>query len=432
MTDHRPVVLDEPVPGSRRNLADTLRDESTGAVLLLAGAVVALVWANSPWRESYAALSGVRVGPAAFHLDLTLAGWATDGLLAIFFLVVGLELKREIVTGQLRRPATAIVPILAAVGGMAVPALVYAVTNLQPGGEAHGWAIPAATDIAFAVAVLTVCGRGLPAALRVFLLTLAVVDDLLGIVVIAIFYADDLSLPMLGAALAAVVVFGVLVRRRGGAPWWLLVPLGVTAWALMHASGVHATIAGVLLGLTVPAVARAGDGTGRRRPHPDDAPVEDVSLAERYEHRWRPVSAGFAVPVFALFAAGVAVDPAAIASAASTPAAQGVFLGLVVGKPLGIVAATWLLVTLTRARLDESLRWADVVAVACVGGIGFTVALLIAELSFPAGSASTDAAKAAVLLGSLTAAVIGGLLLWFRSRAHARRPSPTTPSAPAA
>ena len=289
---------------------------------------------------------------------------------------------------------------------MAVPALVYTLTNLQPGGEAHGWAIPAATDIAFAVAILTVCGRGLPSALRVFLLTLAVVDDLLGIIVIALFYSDGLDMLMLGAALVTIGVFGVVVRRRGGAPWWLLGPLGVLAWGLMHSSGVHATIAGVLLGFTVPALARDG---------------ENVSLAERYEHVWRPVSAGVAVPVFALFAAGVALDPAAISAAASTPAAQGVFLGLVLGKPLGIVVATWLLVTLTKARLDESMRWSDVVAVACVGGIGFTVALLIAELSFPVGAPSADAAKAAVLLGSLTAAALGGTLLAFRSRALRRR-----------
>jgi len=402
--DH--VVLDEPGPGSRRNLADTLRGERTGAVLLLAGALVALVWANSPWQDAYAAMSGIRVGPAALHLDLTLAQWATDGLLAIFFLVVGLELKREIVDGQLRRPATAIVPILAAVGGMAAPAAAYLLTNLQAGGEPHGWAIPAATDIAFAVAVLTVCGRGLPSALRVFLLTLAVVDDLLGIVVIALFYSDGLDLLLLGGALGTVAVFAVVVRRPALARWWLLVPLGVLAWGLMHSSGVHATIAGVLLGLTVPALPRAG---------------EREALAARYEHLWRPVSAGLAVPVFALFAAGVALDPSAITAAASTPAAQGVFLGLVVGKPLGIVVATWLLVTLTGARLDASLHWGDVVAVACVGGIGFTVALLIAELSFPAGSASTEAAKAAVLLGSLTAAVLGGTLLALRTRAHARR-----------
>ncbi|MGP7959561.1 Na+/H+ antiporter NhaA [Sanguibacter sp. A247] len=406
MSDNRNNVLAEPVLGSRRNLADTLRAENTGAILLLIGAVIALLWANSPWKDAYATLSDVRLGPASLHLDLSLAQWATDGLLAIFFFVVGVELKREIVDGQLRKPATAIVPILAAVGGMAVPALVYTLTNLQAGGEAHGWAIPAATDIAFAVAVLTICGRGLPTALRVFLLTLAVVDDLLGIIVIALFYSDGLDMLMLAAALGVIAIFAVIVRRRGGAPWWILLPVGILAWGLMHASGVHATIAGVLLGFTVPALARASEST---------------SLAERYEHVWRPISAGVAVPVFALFAAGVALDPAAISAAASTPAAQGVFLGLVIGKPLGIVVATWLLVTLTKARLDESMRWGDVIAVACVGGIGFTVALLIAELSFPAGSPSADAAKAAVLLGSLAAAALGGILLTIRGRAHRRQ-----------
>ncbi len=382
---------------------DRLRTETGAALLLATFAAVALVWANSAWSGAYDAPSDLRVGPAALHLDLTLAQWATDGLLAIFFLVVGLELKREIVDGQLRRPSTAIVPILAAVGGMAVPALVYTLTNLQPGGEAHGWAIPAATDIAFAVAVLTICGRGLPTALRVFLLTLAVVDDLLGIIVIALFYSDGLDLLMLGGALVAIGIFGVVVRRRGGAPWWVLVPLGVVAWGLMHSSGVHATIAGVLLGLTVPALARTG---------------EPVSLAERYEHVWRPVSAGLAVPVFALFAAGVALDPAAISAAASTPAAQGVFLGLVVGKPLGIAAATWIITRVRRIDLDPALRWIDLVGVGLLAGIGFTVSLLVAELSFAAGSPHYDHSKVAILTASVVAAVFAAVLLGLRNRRY--------------
>lgn len=400
------TLLGTMTPGGRRNFADTLRAENTGAILLLSGAVVALIWANSPFSESYRALSSFSFGPSALHLDLSVAQWATDGLLAIFFFVVGIELKREMVDGELRRPATAIVPILAAVGGMAVPAVVYSVINtLSSAGDPNGWAVPVATDIAFAVAVLTIFGKGLPTALRAFLLTLAVVDDLLGIVVIAVFYANGLSFVWMAAAVVAIGVFAVLVRRRGGASPWLLIPLAVLAWAFMHASGIHATIAGVTLGFTVPALARTGETT---------------SLAERYEHAWRPISAGFAVPIFALFAAGVAMSPSALADAASTPAAQGVFFGLVLGKPVGILLATWLLVTFTGAALDASLRWLDLVAVACVGGVGFTVSLLIGELSFTPGTPTSEAVKAAVLLGSLTAAAIGGGLLSWRSAVRAR------------
>jgi Na+:H+ antiporter, NhaA family len=407
VTERRHDVFDELEPGAGRNLADTLRAENTGAVLLLVGALVALVWSNSPWREAYAALGDVVVGPAALHLDLTLAQWATDGLLAVFFFVVGLELKREMVEGQLRRPATAVVPILAAVGGMAVPALLYAAVNLAgAGGRPEGWAVPVATDIAFAVAVLTVFGSRLPTALRAFLLTLAVVDDLLGIVVIAVFYSDGLQLGWLAAVAACVAVFAVLVRRAS-VPGWVLVPLAVATWGFMHASGIHATIAGVVLGFTVPALSR-GDGTASR--------------AERYEHVWRPVSAGVAVPVFALFAAGVALSPSSLADAAGDPVAQGVALGLVVGKPVGIVLATVLLVKLTHARLDPSVRWGDVVAVSVVAGIGFTVSLLIGELSFEPGSSQAEHAKAAVLMGSAAAALLGALMLTWRTHRHAVSP----------
>ncbi len=384
-----------PTPGSQRNLADTLRAENSGAVLLLVGAVAALVWANSPWRDAYVALSDHHIG------ELTVAQWATDGLLAVFFFVIGLELKREIVDGQLRRPATAVVPIVAAVGGMVLPAAIYLLVNTQPGGEPGGWAIPVATDIAFAVAVLTVFGRGLPSALRVFLLTLAVVDDLLGIIIIAVWYTDGLALAWLAGAAAAAVAFGVLSRVPGRWARAAMVPVAVLAWYCMHTSGIHATIAGVLLAFTVPATARPG---------------ETESVAARYEHVWRPVSAGVAVPVFALFAAGVRLDGQAIAQAVGEPAAQGVFLGLVVGKPVGILATTFLLVRLTRASIDD-VRWGDLLAVACVAGIGFTVSLLIGELSFADGAVQ-EHAKAAVLAGSLVAAAIGAALLAWRARRH--------------
>lgn len=392
--------------GSERNLLDTLRTEKAGGVLLAVGAVLALVWANSPWSAGYEHLREVAVGPEALHLHLTLEQWATDGLLTLFFFVVGLELKREIVDGELRRPSTAALPIVAAVGGMAVPAGIYVLINLQTGGDLRGWAVPTATDIAFAVAVLAIVGRSLPNALRAFLLTLAVVDDLLAIIVIAIFYTDSIEIGWLVASFATAAVFAVLVQRRVTTPV-LLVPLGLATWGLMHASGVHATIAGVLLGFTVPALARGG---------------EPEALASRMEHAFRPLSAGVAVPVFALFAAGVALDPTSLAAAATDPVAQGVALGLVLGKPIGILAATWTISRLTRTPLAPGLGWSDVLAVGLVAGIGFTVSLLIGALAFGNGSVSDDHVRQAILLASVVAAVGGGAVLAWRDRHHAQAP----------
>ncbi|MEA5055187.1 MAG: Na+/H+ antiporter NhaA, partial [Propionicimonas sp.] len=233
----------------RRRARRFVTRETTGGILLLVAAGLALLVANSPWRDAYAALSAWRIGPSALHLDLPLSAWAADGLLAVFFFVVGVELKHELVAGSLRPPAPAAVPVFAAVGGMIVPALGF-VGLLVAFGETtalHGWAVPTATDIAFALAVLAIFGRGLPKALRTFLLTLAVVDDLLAIIVIAVFYTASIEPLALFASLLAVAVFGVLVRQARGW-WWLLVPVGLVAWAFMHASGIHATIAGVLLG----------------------------------------------------------------------------------------------------------------------------------------------------------------------------------------
>lgn len=388
--------------GGERNLLDTLRAEKTGGALLLAGALVAIAWASSPWRDGYEAMRETVVGPAALHLDLSLAHWATDGLLTIFFFVVGLELKREVVAGELRRPATALVPIVAAVGGMAAPALIFLAVNASAAdGDLRGWAVPTATDIAFAVAVLAIVGRNLPNSLRAFLLTLAVVDDLLAIVVIAVVYSDSIAFGWLVASLAACALFGLLVRR-GVRTTWLLIAVGVTAWGFMHASGVHATIAGVVLGFTVPALAR------------DD----ERSVAEHFEHRWRPVSAGVAVPVFALFAAGVPLDPARLGDALRDPVAQGVALGLVLGKPLGIVTATWIAAKATRLRFSPGVTWADITGLGLVGGIGFTVSLLIGALAFGEGSERDDHIRAAILIGSLTAAVLGATVLAVRDRHH--------------
>jgi len=420
----RRPLLASLTPGGERNLRDTLRDERTGGVLLLVGAVAALLWANLG-PTSYRAVSATVVGPAALHLDLSVAQWASDGLLAVFFFVVGLELKRELVVGELRHPATAVVPAVAAVGGMAVPAALYLLVNLtRPGGDPAGWAVPTATDIAFAVGVLALVGRHLPVALRAFLLTLAVVDDLLAIVVIAVAYTDRVAVGLLAGSLTAVALFGLALARGARSPW-LLVPLALLAWGLLHASGVHATIAGVLLGFAVPAVPGSARGPrptrGATDVHgpPDDPALPDGSLAERYEHLWRPVSAGVAAPVFALFAAGVAVAPATLGAALADPVAQGVVLGLVVGKPAGIVLATWLVARFTRARLAPGLGWSDVLAVGTLAGIGFTVSLLVGTLAFGTGTARDDHVVVAVLVASVTAAVLGSALLARRGRVHA-------------
>lgn len=399
----RRLLFGSPSDSTTRNLADVLRTERAGGVTLLLGALAALVWANSRWSASYDAVSDFTIGPEALHLNLSLETWAADGLLAIFFFVIGLELKRELTSGELANPATAAVPALAAVGGMVAPALVYVGVNLaQNGGSLAGWAVPTATDIAFAVAVLAIVGRGLPTALRAFLLTLAVVDDLLAILVIAIFFTDDVSLPWLAASAVCIIAFGLLARR-GITKWWALAPLALAAWIAMHSSGIHATIAGVALGLVVPAVAVRG---------------QSEPLTEKWEHAWRPVSSGFAVPVFALFAAGIPISIAAINEALHDPVAQGVALGLVIGKPLGIVLATFLVARFTKAALDPGLSWWDIISVGALAGIGFTVSLLIAELAFDDGE--TDVVTMAILIGSVTAAMLGGLLLAWRARGYRR------------
>jgi NhaA family Na+:H+ antiporter len=397
-----PRVLGRGSWAEARRIADVLRKETIGGALLLAGTLIALVWANSPWAGRYQSMIGFTVGPHALHLDLSLATWAADGLLAIFFFVAGLELKREFVAGDLRDPRRAAVPVAAAAGGVVVPALIYTLVNW--GGATRGWAIPTATDIAFALAVLAVVGRHLPSAMRTFLLTLAVVDDLLAIVIIAVFYTAHLSILPLLAAAVPLILFTVLVQRRVRS-WWLLLPPAFAAWALVHASGVHATVAGVLLGFAVPVLRSQGSGDG-------------PGLAEHFEHRFRPISAGVAVPVFALMSAGVAVS--GLSAIVTDPIAVGIALGLVLGKPVGILLATWLTARFTRAELDTGLAWIDVAGLAVLSGIGFTVSLLIGELAFGAGSATGDRVKVAVLLGSVIAAALAAIVLRARNRTYRR------------
>jgi NhaA family Na+:H+ antiporter len=391
-------------------MADVLRKETVGGVLLLAGTVVALVWANTPWSAAYETLRDTRIGPAALHLDLTLGQWAADGLLAIFFFVAGLELKREFVAGDLRDPRRALLPVAAAVGGMAAPAVVYTLVNASGDGALSGWAIPTATDIAFALAVLAVISTHLPTALRTFLLTLAVVDDLLAITIIALFYTSSLAAGWLALALVPLALFTFLVQKRVRS-WWLLLPLALLTWGLVHASGVHATVAGVLLGFAVPVVRSQAAGG------PDAGP----GLAEHFEHRFRPLSAGIAVPVFAFFAAGVTVGGfSGLADALGDRVALGIVAGLVVGKLVGIAGSTWLVVRFTRAEFADELGWWDVIGLALLGGIGFTVSLLIGELAFGQGSERDDHVKVGVLVGTLVAALLATVVLRLRNRRYRR------------
>jgi Na+:H+ antiporter, NhaA family len=394
-----------------RRITAVLREETVGGGLLLAAAAIALVWANSPWSAAYETLRDTRVGPASLHLDLTLGTWAADGLLALFFFVAGLELKREFVAGDLRDPRKAVLPVAAAVGGMAIPALLFVLINLDGAdGALRGWAIPSATDIAFALAVLAVISTHLPSALRTFLLTLAVVDDLLAIVVIAVFYTEDLSVVPLLLALVPLALFGLLVQKRVRR-WWLLLPLAAATWVLVHESGVHATVAGVLLAFTVPVPCSEAAG----------GPAAGPGLAEHFEHRLRPLSAGVAVPVFAFFSAGVAVGGlSGLAASVTDRVALGIAVGLVVGKAIGISASTWLVSRFTRAELDEDLGWPDVLGLSLLGGIGFTVSLLITELAYGAGSTTYDHAKVGILTGTLVAALLATVVLRLRNRRYRR------------
>jgi Na+:H+ antiporter, NhaA family len=381
-----------------------LRTETVGGVVLLVATALALIWANSPWSPAYEAMRSTVVGPAGLHLDLTLAKWATDGLLAVFFFVVGLELKRELVIGELSTRSQALLPVAAALGGMIVPALLALFVGWGSPGMDQAWAIPVATDIAFALGVLAVAGSALPVSARVFLLGLAVADDLGGIIVIAVLFSSGLDALWLGAVVLAGTGYWWLQRRRVRTSW-LYVPLGVFTWFAVHEAGVHATIAGVLLGLLT-------------RVKAD--PEEEFAPALRLEHRLQPWSAGLCVPVFALFAAGVPIGPDALRAVFVEPVALGIMVGLLVGKIIGIFGFCWLVIRLTPASRPRGLSWWDLAAVSMLGGVGFTVSLLIAELSLADQGDLLDSAKAAVLLASAAASVIGAAMLVRRVRVRTR------------
>jgi Na+:H+ antiporter, NhaA family len=376
-------------------LTDFLQDESAGGVALLAAAVVALIWANSPADAAYFDLwhTDLTIGIGGASITEDLQHWVNDGLMAIFFFVVGLEIKRELVTGELRDRRTALLPALAALGGVALPALIFVAVTTGSAPEASGWAIPAATDIAFAVGVLTLLGDRVSSGAKLFLLTIAIVDDIVAIAIIAAFYAHDLSLAwLLGAVAALGGVAGL--RALGVTRIAAYVPLALLAWVAMLESGVHATIAGVALGLLTPA-----------------HPVGGREVLRSLEHALHPVSAFVVVPLFALANAGVHFGGGVLGDALASGLAWAIVAGLVVGKLGGIAGATLLGLHTRVGTLPEGVPRRQVGGLAALGGIGFTVSLFIAQLAFEEHPLLIDIAKIGIFAGSLVSALLGTALL---------------------
>ncbi|MCX6537867.1 MAG: Na+/H+ antiporter NhaA [Acidobacteria bacterium] len=375
-----------------------VRSEVSASGLLLASTAAALVLANSPWAETYRALADARIGPSWGDraLSLSVQAWINDLLMAVFFFVVGLEIKREFVAGQLSSRRKATLPLVAAFGGMVVPAVLYAALN-GGGPGARGWGIPMATDIAFALGVLAAFGRRVPVGLKVFLTALAISDDLGAVLVIAVFYTSQLHW-------AALLVAGVLLAliaaaSRAGvrfASVYLLIAMGV--WAAVFASGIHATVAGVLVAMMLPV-----------RDRHDGLMPAGLTL----EDRLHPPVAFVILPLFAFFNAGVTIDGRVMAGLAY-PVSLGIIVGLVIGKQIGILLFSWIAVKSGQAVLPDGLGWVDLYGAACVAGIGFTMSLFVAELAFGGTAGTLSQAKAGILCASLVAAAWGSAVLHAR------------------
>ncbi len=374
-------------------LTDFLHDEAVGGAALLIATIAALVWANLA-ADSYTDVWTTELDVGRLHLDLQ--DWVNDALMAIFFFVVGLEIKRELVVGELQDRRAAALPVLAALGGVVLPALVF-VAVLAGGEGSRGWAIPTATDIAFAVGALALLRDRVSSGAKLLLLAIAIVDDIVAIVIIAVFYAESLTAVWLLASLGGLGAIALL-RAAGVARILVYVPIGMFVWFAVHESGVHATIAGVALGLMTP--------TGEFRGRP---------VMETLEHRLHPFSAFVVVPLFALANAGVDLRDGAIGDAAGTNLAWAIVLGLVIGKIAGISAATFAGLRLGWGTLPEGARRSQIWGLAAMGGIGFTVSLFIAELAFETKPELLATAKIGILAGSIASAVIGTFLL-ARSR----------------
>lgn len=391
----------------RSELTRYLRTETVGGAILLIAAAAALLWANSPWGQSYFTVTEYALPIKALHLDLTVADWTKDGLLAVFFFVAGLELKRELVVGELADPKRAALPIIAAVGGVVTPALIAFAVGFGVDGMDRGWAIPVATDIAFALAVLAMTGSRIPASARVFLLSLAVVDDLLAIILIAVLFTTTLSALWLLAAAGCFAGWALAQHKRISTPL-LYVPLALISWYALHEAGIHPTLAGVALGLLTRVRKDAGE---------TEAP------ATRLEHLIQPISAGLCVPLFALFASGVPLDSKVFQQLFSDRLSLAIILGLLLGKTVGIFGISWVAIRLGIAKRPASLGYRDMFALSVLGAIGFTVSLLVAELALTdvGDGSAVELAKAAVLVTSMTASLAGSALLLRRGRVHQAR-----------
>ncbi len=396
-----PLSPETPSKSRRRRILDPIREflqtESAGGFALIGATVIALIWANSPLSDSYFDFwhRDLRVGSGPLAITEDLRHWVNDGLMAIFFFVVALEIKRELVGGELRNPRNAALPIALALGGMVIPAAIFtAIAWGTPGGE--GWAIPMATDIAFALAALSLAGTRVPAGARLLLLSLAIVDDLGAIIVIALFYSKGIHPEWLAGTAAAVAVILLLRRAKLGNPWVYLLP-AVILWYCTFRSGVHSTLAGVALGLLTP----AGEFGGRR-------PMEDL------EHRMHPIASYLVLPLFALANAGVALGGPAFRDALGSRLTWAVLVGLLIGKPVGILLAGWASVRLGLTTIPGDMRMRDLLPISLVAGIGFTVSLFIAGLSFD--GTLLENAKAGILLGSVLSAAAGMAVLFLRSQ----------------
>jgi Na+:H+ antiporter, NhaA family len=415
-----------PVADARaiRPLREFLHTEAAGGIVLVAATIAALIWANSPASASYRDLwsSTVTVGFRDHVLTLDLRAWVNDALMAVFFFVVGLEIKRELVVGELRDRKTAALPAIAALGGMIVPALIYLALNAG-GHGARGWGIPMATDIAMTVGVLSLLGSRINPSLKLFLLALAIVDDIGAIIVIAVFYSTGIE-PVLLLVSALLVALVVVMRRIGVRAIWPYIVVGVALWLTIHESGVHATIAGVILGLLAPTSARRSHETVDHDELVDISTVEaaratsamareSVSVAEWLEHGLHPWSSYVIVPLFALANAGVVISSDSLSAAVRSPITHGVVIGLVVGKFVGISAFAWLACRLRIASLPSGTAWSGILGVAAIAGIGFTVSIFVSGLAFGAGVRDTNA-KLGILAASLIAAAVGSLILTLR------------------
>ncbi|MEJ6493545.1 MAG: Na+/H+ antiporter NhaA [Actinomycetes bacterium] len=400
MAINHEVVLGPVSEDEGRWLAKALKDETFGGILLLSSAALAMIIANSGFSQGYSDLLSRYLSIDFLDLNMTILHWISDGLLAIFFLVAGLELKHELLHGSLSKPSQALVPVVAALAGMGLPILIY-ISMVQGDTDAfQGWAIPMATDIAFALAVLAIAGKSLPTELRAFLLTVAVIDDLGAISVIAIFYSNKTDLKMLALTVLLLAIYW-LAQKLNIARWYVALPLGLAIWWATYQSGIHATVAGIAIALLT---------RNKLRSNETKSPAE---VAEKY---FRPVSVALVIPLFAFASAGVDIRNFGLSQTITSQISVAIIVSLVFGKALGVFGATYLVTRLTKATLNPALRWSDILAIGLLSGIGFTVSLLIAELSYETTPVLMADAKVGILVASIIASLCAVIALRLRAR----------------